>query len=63
MKNIIAFIILLMFCAVAYAIVSDNSPSTEAQNRAGIKQGHNCYCDYNTGWCEGLKISNNQSSC
>ncbi len=44
-------------------LVYTTPPNLEAQNRAGVHEGVNCYCDYNTGWCEGLKVSNNQASC
>jgi len=60
---IFAFILTVAAFGTIALLNSQDTINTEAQNRAGIKEGPGCYCDFITGWCEGLKVYNNQSSC
>ena len=62
MKNKISLFLIVIGLLIYLSLPSQNIGST-AQNRAGIKEGINCYCDFKTGWCEGLKVNNNQSYC
>jgi len=61
-KNTIALFLIVIGLLIYLSLPSQQIGST-AQNRAGIREGVNCYCDNNTGWCEGLKVNNNQSYC
>lgn len=61
----ISFITVTCVGGFGLLLSSNETIKTEAQNRAGIKEGRGCYCDFITGWCEGLKVdqATNSSSC
>lgn len=59
MKQLITLLVLtlvLIGLAMRY-------PVTDAENRTGVKESKNCYCDFITGYCEGLQVYQNQSKC
>ncbi len=68
MKQFLGFMFIVFVCILAFNFLLDSGSKpleVDAGNRAGIKEGNNCYCDFITGWCQGLQVSQstNSSSC
>ena len=63
MKHIVFFFILTMIGFGLITLLNSQDQINVEADGQKIIQGPACYCNYDTGFCEGAKVANNKLTC